>query len=56
MQRILLPLEMKPDAAPPAVRRRIATSAGLPDEKQLNAEIVERAKSVVSIFRRLLAV
>ncbi len=55
MQRILLPLDMKTDAAPPAVRRRIATSAGLPDEKQMNAEIEERAKSVAAIFRRLLA-
>ncbi|MFT4097460.1 MAG: bifunctional [glutamine synthetase] adenylyltransferase/[glutamine synthetase]-adenylyl-L-tyrosine phosphorylase [Rhodoblastus sp.] len=55
MQRILLPLDMKPDEAPAAVRRRIATSAGLPDEKQLNAEIAERAAAVAAIFRRLLA-
>jgi len=55
MQRVLLPVDMKPDAAPAAVRRRIATSAGLPDEKQLNAEIVERAAAVAAIFRRLLA-
>lgn len=55
MQRILLPLDMKPDAAPPAVRRRIATSAGLPDDRQMSAEIEERAKTVAAIFRRLLA-
>ena len=55
MQRILLPLDMKPDEAPAGVRRRIATSAGLPDEKQLNAEIAERATAVAAIFRRLLA-
>jgi len=55
MQRILLPVDMKPDAAPAAVRRRIATSAGLPDEKQLNAEIVERAAAVSAIFKRLVA-
>ena len=55
MQRILLPLDMKPDAAPPAVRRRIATSAGLPDEKQLNAEIADRAKNIAAMFKRLLA-
>ncbi len=55
MQRILLPLDMKPDEAPAAVRRRIATSAGLPDEKQLYAEIAERVAAVAAIFRRLLA-
>lgn len=55
MQRILLPVDLKPDAAPAAVRRRIATSAGLPDEKQLNAEIVDRAANVSAIFRRLLS-
>ena len=55
MQRILLPIDMKVDEAPIPVRRRIATSAGLPDEKQLNAEVLERAKAVASIFRRLLA-
>ncbi|MFO1167534.1 MAG: bifunctional [glutamine synthetase] adenylyltransferase/[glutamine synthetase]-adenylyl-L-tyrosine phosphorylase [Rhodoblastus sp.] len=55
MQRILLPVDLKPDAAPAAVRRRIATSAGLPDEKQLGAEIEDRAANVSAIFRRLLS-
>ncbi|MCB1539311.1 MAG: bifunctional [glutamine synthetase] adenylyltransferase/[glutamine synthetase]-adenylyl-L-tyrosine phosphorylase [Rhodoblastus sp.] len=55
MQRVLLPVDMKPDSAPTAVRRRIATSAGLPDEKQLNAEILERAATVAALFKRLLA-
>ena len=55
MQRVLLPVDMKPNSAPAAVRRRIATSAGLPDEKQLNAEILERAATVAALFKRLLA-
>jgi len=55
MQRVLLPVDLKPDTAPAAVRRRIATSAGLPDEKQLDADVAERAVAVAAIFRRLLA-
>ena len=55
MQRVLLPVDLKPDDAPAAVRRRIATSAGLPDDKQLNAELVERTEAVAALFRRLLA-
>ncbi|MFV0279219.1 MAG: bifunctional [glutamine synthetase] adenylyltransferase/[glutamine synthetase]-adenylyl-L-tyrosine phosphorylase [Rhodoblastus sp.] len=55
IQRIVLPLDMKPGEAPPAVRRRIATSAGLPDEKQLNAEIVEKAAAVAEVFKRILS-
>ena len=46
---------LPPDDAPAAVRRRIATSAGLPDDKQLNAELVERTEAVAALFRRLLA-
>lgn len=54
MQRVLLPSDMKPDAAPASVRRRIATCAGLPDEKRLDLDISDTAASVKAICAELL--
>ncbi|MDE2363895.1 MAG: bifunctional [glutamine synthetase] adenylyltransferase/[glutamine synthetase]-adenylyl-L-tyrosine phosphorylase [Hyphomicrobiales bacterium] len=53
VQRVVLPLGMKPDAAPAAVRRRIAAGAGLPDERRLDATIEDTAASVARIFDRV---
>ncbi len=55
MQRVLLPVDMKPKAAPPAVRRRIASGAGLPDEQRLDLEIAEMAEAVTALYRTILS-
>ena len=55
MQRILLPVEMKPASAPAAVRRRIAACAGLPDEQRLDSQISATVSSVAKLCRRLLS-
>jgi glutamate-ammonia-ligase adenylyltransferase len=55
MQRVILPAGLKPDAAPAAVRRRIASGAGLPDERTLAAQIGETATAVAAIFADVLA-
>lgn len=55
MQRVLLPVDMKPDVAPPAVRRRIASGAGLPDEKRLDLQIAETAEAVTSLYKAILS-
>lgn len=54
MQRVLLPAGVKPDAAAPSVRRRIATCAGLPDDKRLDLDILDTATAVTAICADLL--
>lgn len=54
MQRVVMTGGMKVDAAPKAVRMRIAAGAGLPDDRRLDLQIRDTAVFVTNIFRKTL--
>ncbi len=55
MQRVVLPAGLRPDVASKPVRMRIASGAGLPDDRRLDLQIDETAQIVAQIAGRLFA-